>query len=242
MADDTLLKEAVSNFESIYDEARELDVNEPDAMTLCTCDLEGNPTARVILLRGVDLRGFVFYTNAESRKGAQLAENPRAALCFYWDALRRQIRVEGDVEHVTPEENDRYWSRRPRTARLRPSPRINRACSTRGKPTNNGSPNSKNDLRAAAYNAPIIGTVFASSRVASSFGKIGKTVCTNERSTNDQPTVGKSSCCSRDEFDRELEATISPASPPFRRPTSTAPSGCDFVTSSRRKYVFLTRV
>lgn len=118
MINDPLYREAIEEFDAIYDKARELDVNEPDAMTVCTCDAAGNPTARVVLLRGIDLRGFVFYTNENSRKGTQLLNNPKAALCFYWDALCRQVRVEGTVEPVTQEENESYWSRRPRKSQI----------------------------------------------------------------------------------------------------------------------------
>ncbi len=118
MLNDPVYQEAIGEFNAIYDKARELDVNEPDAMTLCTCDLAANPTARVVLLRGIDLRGFVFYSNEQSRKGSQLIVNPQAALCFYWDALRRQVRVEGTVQNVTREENERYWARRPRRSQI----------------------------------------------------------------------------------------------------------------------------
>ena len=90
---DPVYAEAVQWFERLYGEAAALDVNEPAAMTLATCSRDGIPTARIVLLRDFDADGFVFYTNATSRKGEQLLDNPRAALCFYWDALGRQIRA-----------------------------------------------------------------------------------------------------------------------------------------------------
>ena len=90
----------------------------PDAMTLATCTTDGRPSARVVLLRGVDERGFAFFTNRESRKGNELAENPYAALVFHWYELGRQVRVEGRVEEVSPAESAAYWSTRPRASRI----------------------------------------------------------------------------------------------------------------------------
>ena len=90
----------------------------PEAMTLATATSDGAPSARVVLLRGVDERGFVFFTNYGSRKSADLAENPRAALVLYWDPLGRQVRVEGRVERVSQEESELYFATRPRTAQL----------------------------------------------------------------------------------------------------------------------------
>jgi pyridoxamine 5'-phosphate oxidase len=81
---------------------------------LATVGEDGQPSARVVLLRGLDARGFVFYTNSTSRKGQQIAENPRLALCFYWDPLAEQVRVEGVAEQISPTEADAYWRGRPR--------------------------------------------------------------------------------------------------------------------------------
>jgi len=89
-----------------------------NAMTLATVDERGRPAARIVLLKEVDDRGFVFYTNYESRKGRDLASHPYAALVFYWELLHRQIRVEGVVEKVTPEESDAYFAARPRGSQL----------------------------------------------------------------------------------------------------------------------------
>jgi pyridoxamine 5'-phosphate oxidase len=89
-----------------------------DAMTLATADARGRPSARQVLLRGVDDRGLLFFTNRASRKAAELAENPRAALVFHWYELGRQVRVEGDVEPVGPSESEEYWRTRPRPSQI----------------------------------------------------------------------------------------------------------------------------
>ncbi len=90
----------------------------PEAMTLATATPDGRPSARMVLLKGVDERGFVFFTNYESRKAAELDANPRAALVFYWPALERQVRVEGRVERTTAAESDAYFRSRPWGSRL----------------------------------------------------------------------------------------------------------------------------
>ena len=90
----------------------------PDAMTLATSTGAGRPSARVVLLRGLDERGLVFFTNRTSRKGNELFENPRAALVFHWPELGRQVRVEGNVEEVGPEISNAYWETRPRGSRI----------------------------------------------------------------------------------------------------------------------------
>jgi pyridoxamine 5'-phosphate oxidase len=92
--------------------------NDANAMALATVDTEGLPDVRMVLLKGFDPGGFVFYTNLESAKGRQLAAVPRAALCFHWKSLRRQIRVRGDVTPVTPAEADAYFDSRPRLSRI----------------------------------------------------------------------------------------------------------------------------
>ena len=87
-------------------------------MTLATANEDGQPSARIVLLKGFDDRGFVFYTNYHSRKGKELSENSRACLLFYWPAVARQVRIEGTVEKVTAEESDRYFSSRPLGSRI----------------------------------------------------------------------------------------------------------------------------
>jgi pyridoxamine 5'-phosphate oxidase len=93
-------------------------VPQPDAMTLATVDASGRPSARVVLLRGVDQRGLTFFTNRESRKADELRENPRAALVLHWWELGRQVRVEGDVVQIRHEESAAYWHTRPRASQL----------------------------------------------------------------------------------------------------------------------------
>lgn len=98
-------------------EARAL-VAEPNAMTLATATATGAPSARVVLQRGIDERGLVFFTNRESRKGDELRANPRAALVLHWWELGRQVRVEGRVEEVSAAESEAYWATRPRASRI----------------------------------------------------------------------------------------------------------------------------
>ncbi|HYH17328.1 MAG TPA: pyridoxamine 5'-phosphate oxidase [Azospirillum sp.] len=99
-------------------EAEKTEPNDPNAMALATADAEGRPSVRMVLLKGCDARGFVFYTNTQSRKGEQLLANQHAALCFHWKSLRRQVRVEGTVETVTDAEADAYFDSRPRESRI----------------------------------------------------------------------------------------------------------------------------
>jgi pyridoxamine 5'-phosphate oxidase len=99
-------------------EAIEAQALEPTAMTLATVDASGRPSARIMLLKGLDERGFVFYTNYASRKGGELAASPRAALVFFWRELERQVRVEGTVEKVSAEESDEYFGVRPLGSRI----------------------------------------------------------------------------------------------------------------------------
>ncbi|EHL98236.1 pyridoxamine 5'-phosphate oxidase [Acetobacteraceae bacterium AT-5844] len=99
-------------------EAEAAEPNDPNAMCLATSTPDGFPSARMVLLKGVDARGFVFFTNHNSRKGGQLFANPRAALNFHWKTLRRVVRVEGDVEEVSAAESDEYYASRPRLSRL----------------------------------------------------------------------------------------------------------------------------
>ena len=94
-------------------------ISEPTAMCLATADKYGQPSARIVLLKGIDARGFVFYTNLESRKSLELGENPKASLCFYWMPLKRQIRINGTVERVSDEEADAYFSARLRESQHR---------------------------------------------------------------------------------------------------------------------------
>jgi pyridoxamine 5'-phosphate oxidase len=108
----------VVQFGRWFDDARAADLVEPSAMTLATASADGVPSARMVLLRGVDQRGFVFYTNYESRKAAELAANPRAALVFWWGELQRQVRVEGPVQPTSQEESAAYFRTRAPGSRL----------------------------------------------------------------------------------------------------------------------------
>ena len=105
-------------FRQWLDEAIRAEVPEPTAMTLATADAAGRPSARVVLLKGVDERGFVFFTNYESRKGIELATRPHAALVFFWKELERQVRIEGDIEKVSVADNDAYYRSRPLGSRI----------------------------------------------------------------------------------------------------------------------------
>ncbi len=112
---------AASPFAQFHDwmaEAEQSEPNDPNAMVVATATPNGHPSVRTILLKGADDRGFVFYTNKESRKGGELASNPLVALLFYWKSLKRQIRIEGVVEHVSEAEADAYYESRPRNSRL----------------------------------------------------------------------------------------------------------------------------
>lgn len=115
---DPLYREAIQRFEEVYARARETDLKEPTACTLATVDAEGQPSSRYVLLKGFDLEGFVFYTNFNSRKGRELLANPRAALCFFWDTLYEQVRIEGKARPVTDAEADSYWATRPRESQI----------------------------------------------------------------------------------------------------------------------------
>jgi pyridoxamine 5'-phosphate oxidase len=105
-------------FDEWLAEARAGEPNDPEAMALATADSEGRPSARMVLLKARDSRGFTFHTNLESRKGSEIAANPHAALLFHWKSLRRQVRIEGTVEQVTEEEGDAYFATRSRGSQL----------------------------------------------------------------------------------------------------------------------------
>jgi len=108
----------IVQFQRWFADARATGDPLPEAMTLATATRTGIPSARMVLLKGVDARGFVFFTNYESQKGKDLADNPTATLVFYWGKLGRQVRVSGTVSRVTSEESDAYFRSRPRESRL----------------------------------------------------------------------------------------------------------------------------
>lgn len=103
----------IKQFQIWFDEARLASPLEPNAMALATVGPDGRPSLRMVLLKGVDERGFVFYTNYESRKGRELADTPWAALTFFWPEMERQVRIEGSIERVSAEESDAYFHSRP---------------------------------------------------------------------------------------------------------------------------------
>lgn len=105
-------------FQGWLEDAETVEINDPTAMALATVDTDGMPDVRMVLLKGVDHDGFVFYTNLESAKGRELEAVPKAALCFHWKGLRRQVRVRGVVESVSGAEADAYYASRPRQSRL----------------------------------------------------------------------------------------------------------------------------
>jgi len=110
--------EPLELFDRWFDEAKASEPNDPNAMALATVDADGLPDVRMVLLKGHDARGFVFYTNSHSAKGRELAGQPRAALLFHWKSLRRQVRVRGPVEAVSDAESDAYFASRPRASQI----------------------------------------------------------------------------------------------------------------------------
>jgi len=105
-------------FRQWFAQAAEKEVNDPDAITLATVDASGMPDARAMLCKQVDERGFVFYTNAESAKGGEIAANPKAAILFHWKSLRRQVRARGPLAKISDAESDAYFASRPRLSRI----------------------------------------------------------------------------------------------------------------------------
>lgn len=110
--------EPIAQFRKWMEEALQADVNEANAMSLGTCEADGQPAVRIVLLRGFDEGGFMFFTNYDSDKGRALLANPKAALTFFWPELERQVRIQGDVEKASEAESDAYFMGRPRGSRL----------------------------------------------------------------------------------------------------------------------------
>ncbi|RAR60509.1 pyridoxamine 5'-phosphate oxidase [Paraburkholderia unamae] len=108
----------IRQFQTWFAQALDAKLPEPNAMTVATVDAQGRPAARILLIKGVDERGFVFFTNYESRKGRELTANPHAALLFHWIELERQVRIEGKVELTSAEESDAYFNSRPLGSRI----------------------------------------------------------------------------------------------------------------------------
>jgi pyridoxamine 5'-phosphate oxidase len=116
--DFTEAAEPLALFAEWFDEAKKAEPADPNAMALATAGEDGTPNVRMVLLKDVDQRGFVFYTNTESRKGRELIARPQAALMFHWKSLRRQVRVRGSVERVSEAEADAYFATRPRLSQI----------------------------------------------------------------------------------------------------------------------------
>jgi pyridoxamine 5'-phosphate oxidase len=121
LGEDGRADDPIERFRALLSEAEALDrslLPEPTAMMLATVGADGQPSLRVVLLKLVDERGFVFYTNYESRKGRELLAHPKAALCFHWQQLERQVRIEGEAKPVAPEEADAYFATRARLSQV----------------------------------------------------------------------------------------------------------------------------
>jgi len=108
----------IQQFNQWFEAAVQANLPEPNAMTLATCDKKGRPSARIVLLKGIDDKGFRFYTNYNSRKGQEMLDNPHVALVFNWLGLQRQIRIEGIVEKLTPEQSTEYFQSRPKGSQI----------------------------------------------------------------------------------------------------------------------------
>ncbi len=118
LREEDCLPDPFMQFEAWFRVALETDIPDVNAAALATCSADGRPSNRIVLLKGADARGFVFFTNYLSRKARELDANPQAALCIYWAPLERQIRIEGSVEKVTAAESDEYYRSRPRGSQL----------------------------------------------------------------------------------------------------------------------------
>jgi pyridoxamine 5'-phosphate oxidase len=116
--DFTEADEPLRLFAAWFEEARQAEPSDPDAMALATVDADGLPNVRMVLLKGFDERGFVFYSSEDSQKGHELAANPKAGLAFHWKSLRRQVRLRGTVATVNAEEADAYFASRPRSSQI----------------------------------------------------------------------------------------------------------------------------
>jgi len=118
LTENDISEDAIDQFTRWWNDAIRSEIIEVNAMTLATSTVAGKPSARIVLLKGYNKRGFVFFTNYESRKGKELDENPKAALVFFWKEIERQVRIEGTVEKISAEENDEYFFSRPEGSRI----------------------------------------------------------------------------------------------------------------------------
>lgn len=118
LVEENLAADPMHQFGLWFDTAVKAGIREPNAMTIASVDADGQPSARIVLLKGVDADGFVFYTNYDGRKGQAIEENPRVALLFWWGRLERQVRIEGTAERVSAAQSDAYFHSRPRGSQL----------------------------------------------------------------------------------------------------------------------------
>lgn len=118
LSESDVLSSPLAQFDRWFQEALDAQLTEPNAMTLATATRDGRPSARTVLLKGVDKEGFVFFTNYESRKGQELADNPQAALLFTWLELERQVRIEGMIERISAEASEAYFQSRPKGSQI----------------------------------------------------------------------------------------------------------------------------
>ena len=118
LSEDTTKADPIKQFEKWFNEAVESQLHEPNAMTLSTATHDGRPSGRIVLLKGFNPTGFMFYTNYLSRKGKEITKNPLGALTFFWGSLERQVRIEGTIEKLSKEESDQYFHSRPRNSQL----------------------------------------------------------------------------------------------------------------------------
>lgn len=118
MSEDPLYQEAIGRFADVISEAKQLPLQDPTVMALATVGPDGQPSVRMVLMRGFDERGPNFFTNVGSRKGQELVKNPKAAVCFHWEPLLKQVRIEGPVQALSDDECDAYWNSRPRESRI----------------------------------------------------------------------------------------------------------------------------
>jgi pyridoxamine 5'-phosphate oxidase len=118
LSEDAINSNPIKQFDIWFNEAIDAKLHEPNAMTLATATHDGRPSARIVLLKGFDNNGFVFYTNYLSRKGKEITKNPLGAINFFWGEMERQVRIEGTIEKLTKEQSDRYFHSRPKNSQL----------------------------------------------------------------------------------------------------------------------------
>ncbi len=186
-------------FDTWLAEAEAAEPNDPNAVAVATVGADGMPSVRMVLLKGHDARGFVFYTNQQSRKAGELASDPQAALLFHWKSLRRQVRIEGPVSLVSAQRPTPIGRAAAGIRSSAPGRRTSRARSIRARRSSGASRTRPRASRAATCRARRIGAATASRRCASSSGRTATTASTNAGCSRATARVGPKGCCSRDE-------------------------------------------